>query len=560
MDEFEKIFGVNASLPAAPVSDKMRMKIWFELRDFMYDDQKRTLVLQADLRKRRRAIHSMADLFGLGHRTLGNGSVLVRKEDRTKIPSELIDGVVVPRLDGSWSPEEVKYWEQLNDFVRDKRRKTLNFPTSMSSEERAVLHDVVSRFKGLDHDTFGSKNTNDRYMRITKVDPAIQEERDKRLALFHEAVRSRPSEIELPSHQNLLMCETLPHFASAMAAMALGNEESYAATPKVGAEEKEKLRCVSWNIQMMDVILDNAEKCKQVAQVILDLNACVIGIQEGPGSMERMQAFLDKYLPQYDVYGALEHVVQQLYFLVKRDGPLENVEVYQPAIDRLSQPWQFDVKGDLTLAWHKYVRRPLVIRGTLRGSKETLFLCNMHMKSKKVRSKVKQEEGNHHEKDPGINMIDVASFICSRRKLGAECFHLRECLTECIMSNFPDAGLIVLGDLNSGPGSDFFARYYLLFDVVDVLLGSPFDKRKKLYSVLISHEMVKPEEQWSTCFRDVIDKRIKRLLVDHIFVNKVLKYDKVAHAGIAHDVFGQNGRPSDHTPVYMDIKLKREEQ
>lgn len=111
---------------------------------------------------------------------------------------------------------------------------------------------------------------------------------------------------------------------------------------------------------------------------------------------------------------------------------------------------------------------------------------------------------------------------------------------------------MVLGDLNTGPGSGFFERYYLLFDSVDVLLGSPFEKTKKLYAPLISNHYVQPKDLWTAVFKDFLDGQIKRVMVDHIFVSRALKND-VCSGGIAHDVHKRNSSPSDHCPVYLDL-------
>lgn len=55
-----------------------------------------------------------------------------------------------------------------------------------------------------------------------------------------------------------------------------------------------------------------------------------------------------------------------------------------------------------------------------------------------------------------------------------------------------DTFIKLLGDLNDGPGMDFFEEFYLLFDSAAALLGSPFHYKQLLYAVLF--EEVSPDK------------------------------------------------------------------
>jgi len=116
---------------------------------------------------------------------------------------------------------------------------------------------------------------------------------------------------------------------------------------------------------------------------------------------------------------------------------------------------------------------------------------------------------------------------------------------------------------------DFFEEYYLLFDSVDTLLGSPFAKKKMLVPLLIRSKFVAHADQWSCIFSDYVDKIPNRkVLLDHIFVSaKLEKF--VTHASIGHDIIAKYAaqlecrtdaelymrqcRLSDHRPVFMDF-------
>jgi hypothetical protein len=145
---------------------------------------------------------------------------------------------------------------------------------------------------------------------------------------------------------------------------------------------------------------------------------------------------------------------------------------------------------------------------------------------------------------------------------------LRKCLDHCIFSRFAQPFVVVSGDLNDGPGLDFFEEYFLLFDSVDVLLGSAFSKTRMLEPLLIRHKYVAQQNQWSCIFSDYVDKiDNKKILLDHIFVSAAL-CKVVTHAGIAHDVYDRHSpeheasslppysrqyRLSDHRPVFADF-------
>ena len=65
--------------------------------------------------------------------------------------------------------------------------------------------------------------------------------------------------------------------------------------------------------------------------------------------------------------GGLEpHEAQQLYFLVRREGPLRNVRLVPEAQAFLQQPWHFDVDGNLHL--QVWPRDPTAFNLLLRAS------------------------------------------------------------------------------------------------------------------------------------------------------------------------------------------------
>ena len=143
---------------------------------------------------------------------------------------------------------------------------------------------------------------------------------------------------------------------------------------------------------------------------------------------------------------------------------------------------------------------------------------------------------------------------------------LRKCLEETAFKQYSSPMVIVSGDMNDGPGMDFFEEYYLLFDSVDVLMGNSFHKEAMLFPLLNQKHFVSPEDQFSCVFDDYIDKiNQKKVMLDHIFVSKVLQGVAI-QATFAHKLWeryatGVDGyRPrheylSDHRPVFADFAI-----
>ena len=143
---------------------------------------------------------------------------------------------------------------------------------------------------------------------------------------------------------------------------------------------------------------------------------------------------------------------------------------------------------------------------------------------------------------------------------------LRKCLEATAHADQERPLIIVSGDMNDGPGMDFFEEYYLLFDSVNVLMGNTFQKEAMLYPVLNQPEFVSPTDQYSCIFDDYVDKiKDKKVMLDHIFVSGSLRPVTI-QAAFAHELWekyslSHNGYTdrqnylSDHRPVFADFAI-----
>ena len=120
--------------------------------------------------------------------------------------------------------------------------------------------------------------------------------------------------------------------------------------------------------------------------------------------------------------------------------------------------------------------------------------------------------------------------------------------------------MLVLGDLNDGPGKELFEREYLFFDLVSNLQGNVFFAQKFLNHALFDYP---PRLRWSVEFEDFVDEqRDPHILLDHILFTQALVDGSAPlqvepHAGlIEHEVhhlvnagLSAKRRTSDHKPI-----------
>jgi hypothetical protein len=122
-----------------------------------------------------------------------------------------------------------------------------------------------------------------------------------------------------------------------------------------------------------------------------------------------------------------------------------------------------------------------------------------------------------------------------------------------------------LGDLNDGPGLDYFEENYLAHNITDILVGSAF--APELIFAHAQHD-VAAATRYTAVFDDFVENvKKKKLLLDHILLSPTLTgatgLRKVPNSGtIHHQEYAaqvKNGgkkredRPSDHRPVSVEL-------
>lgn len=337
------------------------------------------------------------------------------------------------------------------------------------------------------------------------------------------------------------------------------------------------MRILNWNIEWMNDwfvggnavafrdsyertgITDVAALCQRVAGVIKALEPDAVTIQEGPSDIREMLLFTDNYLtdstgqPLFDVFGGIDGRAQKIYTLVRRDGEFENPEIPDdPATVSLAEPWETDVDGDLQLEGYEFTRLPLVVVGRSAQDGKMLKVVSLHTKSKYV------HEGKRLWNKPETRQQYIIAALKNRRRISSEAMRLRKYLDE-LLTQSSEAQIVVTGDFNDGPGTDFFEERYLTHNVTDILLGSTYHPELLFKHTFLTN--TPSDKRFTAIFDDFIDDIPNRKLVlDHIIVSPSLadqSQGKIAHdqynAAIDETASRRQKYPSDHRPVFVDI-------
>ena len=352
-----------------------------------------------------------------------------------------------------------------------------------------------------------------------------------------------------------------------------------------------KLKITTWNAEWMEHIFDkntidvlssydkSGEKinnvdtwAKRKASLIKKVGPDLIGIEEGPTLLEQMKEFVNRYLsdnngnPLYKVYRTSNgpsfgniYDRQYIYLLVSNQLSVEVAPLTedQTVMDLLYSKWPVNYWGIVKEEQHEFWRRPLVAEIKLKTDKSLRVIIG-HTKSPFTR--LSQSD---FDKDKE-NYIQEA--MKSRIKLSTEAWKIRQYVDECFKQD-PSMAVIVMGDMNDGPGRRYFEKLFLFQDMVNVLMGSMMEPEK-----FMTHAFVKypPDQRYTTEFTSFLDPDVSpKVLLDHMLVSPgmIKPHDSVKFKKdsekIEHEIYQnlliENGktienRPSDHRPASIIVE------
>lgn len=309
----------------------------------------------------------------------------------------------------------------------------------------------------------------------------------------------------------------------------------------------------------LEAIADVPALCERLAGTIQDLQADIIGIQEGPPRRDQMEYFVQQFLNDDYVVHSSNARSQTIHALVRKN--IANRVISQDSnsinIRRLwddipFQPWGTVKRDERKL--QDYYRRPLMLTFTAPSGVE-LALWILHTKSKI--SSLSAQSWEEREEEP------VLDAVLSRQKLSAEIFRLRERAEHMLSDPNSTDNLVVLGDFNDGPLAEDLEREFLIHNIVDELVGSLLCP-----GIILRHAMT-PEQMLAshtTEFHNPLQGgTLTNELIDHIVLAPAVVSGEagisyIANSCLVEDAaydanFDEGGhddrglRPSDHRPL-----------
>jgi hypothetical protein len=228
-------------------------------------------------------------------------------------------------------------------------------------------------------------------------------------------------------------------------------------------------------VEWLDKLFDSIDSKKQkridaIKKEILDIDADVLCMLEGLKGETKIDKFcLDVLEGKYVAVKAIGNDYkiqgrQWIWFLVKTElkdsASLLPTRVY----DEFScASWDVNYWGDFETTKHKHYRHPQVL--VLEWQQTRLEFIGLHTKSKFVQSgKSSWDAGGEKRK------TFIREAIKARIKMTTEVANVRAYINTKF-EQVPNPAIMVLGDLNDGPGKEFFEEQYIFFDLLSNLQG-----------------------------------------------------------------------------------------
>ena len=301
-------------------------------------------------------------------------------------------------------------------------------------------------------------------------------------------------------------------------------------------------------------------KSQRLIEVLKYLDADIIAVIEGPDTLangsKTAKAQLELWMSEFSLtpnrnYKAIEGFTsngqQELCAIYDSDKLiLEHTPETKNSFDEefLADTLEKSIKEQ-----YKHFRPPFEVTIKKKETQEKLFkMIIAHAKSKGI-----------------FDNVDYARYEylseLNRRKLYAECMHIRERVDQWIQEGDK---VIVTGDINDGIGSDFYENRFGK-SAIEILLGSVYDPELILKSALGKPKLGK--YGWSpnsSLFTDTITKNWFTVLIDHILVSQDIAflesgvlnpYSEPYKSDLPDNLKKALKNASDHFPVFVEIDI-----
>jgi hypothetical protein len=325
------------------------------------------------------------------------------------------------------------------------------------------------------------------------------------------------------------------------------------------------VKITSWNVEHLDYLVkdDISELARRrrdaVVREIRELSPDVLCILEGPEGEDSIDRVSSDLLEgewvtvkaadgEYKIQGE-----QWIWFLVRKEYASRASLLPVDTWDALTgSPWKVNFWGEFEETDHDHYRHPQVLVLDWDGFR--VEFVGLHLKSKYV------NEGESMWKAGGEKQREfVRAALKARIKMATEATNVRAYI-DAKFGQVANPAIFVVGDLNDGPGREYFEDLYLFFDLISNIQGDVFWARRFLNHALFDFP---GDLRWSVYFKDFVQpQRDPHILLDHILftqglVNGSLPWKIEAHAGkVEHEVHDlinatlpAEAKTSDHKPV-----------
>jgi endonuclease/exonuclease/phosphatase family metal-dependent hydrolase len=237
---------------------------------------------------------------------------------------------------------------------------------------------------------------------------------------------------------------------------------------------------------------DSEETASRLAAMIRAIDPDVLALQEGPSRPAELALFVRDHLGDtYEMFLGDSGAAQKLGLLYK-PGSVESPQLAPHAeIQDLIEDWEADVNGDAVVDLYGFTRTPLVVDLMIGG--HPLQIIVAHTKSNFI------NQGRGLWENPATRQSYITAALVNRRRISAEGMRIRRYLDRRL-TDAADSAIIVLGDLNDGPGLDYFEERYITHNVTDIL-GSAFAPER-----VVTHAQhdVAAADRYTAVFEDFV--------------------------------------------------------
>lgn len=333
-----------------------------------------------------------------------------------------------------------------------------------------------------------------------------------------------------------------------------------------------QIKIVSWNVEHLDRLakdnLNNVEKKRRdsVAEEIRALDPDILCLLEGPKGEDGIQRVADQVLgnawvPVLASDGSYATQGNQwIWFLVKPALAVKASLLPPATWDAFTGEtrWPVHFWGQFEEDRHSHYRHPQVL--VLDADGLRVEFVGLHLKSKFVNGGQAMWNAGGTQQEEFIREA-----LKARVKMTTEVLNVRK-YVDAKFQQVTKPAIFVMGDLNDGPGREFFEERFLFLDLISNIQGSIFDASRFLNHALFDF----PDHlRWTVKFKDFVSpERDEHILLDHLMftqglVDGTLPWQVKPHAGKVeheiHDLINAsltgNAKTSDHRPVSVVVNV-----